>query len=269
MVADIVRRVGGDRVFIMQLMGAGIDPHLYKPGTRDVQMLFRARLVFYSGLHLEGKMADIFERLGRHKPCVALAEAIPEGQLLELEPGQHDPHVWFDVSLWLLTIDPVQRALCQFDPAHSGEYTARAATYRNELEALHRECLQKTAELNSAGSGKALLVTSHDAFGYLGRAYGLEVAAIQGFSTESEAGVREINDLVTLLVARNVKAVFVETSVSDRNMQALLEGCRARGHEIRIGGELFSDAMGEPGTVEGTYPGMVRHNIVSIVEGLK
>lgn len=266
MVADLVSHVGGEHVEVEALMGEGVDPHLYKAGTRDVAKLFRARVVFYSGLHLEGKLADVFERLAEKKPVHAVAASIPAERLLELEEGQYDPHVWFDVSLWSSTLPAIAEALCEYDPAHAGDYRQNAAEYRAALLELHAECQRRLAEIPEQ---RRVLVTPHDAFRYFHRAYRIEVRAIQGVSTESEAGVSEINDLVSFLSNRGIKAVFVETSVSDRNIQALVEGCRARGHDVNIGGELYSDAMGAANTEAGSYAGMVRHNVDALVRALQ
>lgn len=267
MVADLVRNVGGQRVEVEQLMGEGVDPHLYKASTGDVARLSEADAIFYSGLHLEGKMGDVFVRLARRKPTTyAVTERIPEHRVIEVAEGHFDPHLWFDVSLWSDAVLVVRDALAEFDPAHAPEYHARANEYRGTLSELHEYCREQLATIPKE---RRVLVTAHDAFSYFGRAYELEVKAIQGISTESEAGVKEINELVDFIVRRGIKAVFVETSVSDRNIQALVEGSRARGHTVAIGGQLYSDAMGRPGTPEGTYVGMVRHNVDTIVRALK
>ncbi|MEX2187815.1 MAG: zinc ABC transporter substrate-binding protein [Pirellulales bacterium] len=265
MVADVVERVGGDRVGIFLMMSAGVDPHQYKAAPSDVGACEAADMIFYSGLHLEGKLADLFEKLATKKPTYAVAGKLAESSLLTSN-GAHDPHVWFDVSLWRQTIAVVRDALIEFDPDHADEYRQNAAEYEVELAKLHEECKATIAEVPKE---QRIMVTAHDAFRYFGRAYDVEVHGIQGISTESEASVSEVNRLVDMLVTRKIKAVFVETSVSERNIKSLLEGCRARGHEVRIGGELFSDAMGKKGTPEGTYPGMVRHNVKTIVEALK
>lgn len=265
MVADLVERIGGEHVKVQQLMAAGIDPHQYKAAPADRIACERADVIFYSGLHLEGKLADMFEKLAAKKPVFAVADKLPETLLLSSD-GAHDPHVWFDVSLWRQTIPVVREALIERDPAHAEEYSKNAAAYEAELDKLHEEC--KVA-LAGVPKEQRVMITAHDAFEYFGRAYGVEVHGIQGISTESEASVKEVNRLVDLLVSRKIKAVFVETSVSERNINSLLEGCRAQGHEVKIGGELFSDAMGEEGTPEGTYPGMIRHNVKTVVEALK
>lgn len=266
MVGDLVQHVGGPYVEVVSLMGANSDPHLYKATTGDVNKLNRADMIFYSGLHLEGKMGEIFARLARKKPTVAVTGAIPEDRLLEVSTGLFDPHVWFDVSLWSEALAAVAEALSQYDPAHAAEYKENARKYRVELDKLHQDCREQVATIRAQ---RRVLVTAHDAFHYFGRAYDMEVKAIQGISTEAEAGVKEINELVAFISDRGIKAVFVETSVSERNILAVVEGCQARGHQVVIGGKLHSDAMGRPGTPEGTYVGMVRSNVDTIVKALK
>lgn len=266
MVADLARNVGGERVHVEGLMGEGVDPHLYKPSTRDVLKLFRADVILYSGLHLEGKMTEMFERLAQRRAVYAVTDTIPRKRLRQLGPQQVDPHVWFDVGLWSEAVRAVEQALTRHAPQHAEEFAARAAAYRAELARLDGWCRQ---QIHSLPAERRVLVTAHDAFFYFGDAYGLEVRAIQGISTDSEASVRDIEELVAFLAERGIKAVFVESSVSNRNMQALIEGCRARGHRLRVGGELYSDAMGPAGTPEGTYIGMVRHNVQTIVRALR
>jgi manganese/zinc/iron transport system substrate-binding protein len=211
-------------------------------------------------------MGDVFVRMARRKPVYAVSEGVPEELVLEVGDGQYDPHLWFDVSLWSRCAEVVEKALAGFDGAHGAEYQQSAAAYRQRLSELHEECKSR---IGAIAPERRVLVTAHDAFNYFGRAYDMEVKAIQGISTESEAGVKEINELVAFITQRKIKAVFVETSVSDRNIKALVEGCRAQGHTVEIGGELFSDAMGQPGTPEGTYEGMVRHNVETIVKALE
>jgi manganese/zinc/iron transport system substrate-binding protein len=267
MVADLARNVGGKHVEVKVLMGAGVDPHLYKASPGDMSLMSNADMVLYSGWHLEGKMTEVFATIAREKPAVAVAEkGIPHEQILEADGGAHDPHVWFDVSLWSLAAGAVSDALIEFDPAHADDYKSNAAAYQERLSKLHEEA--KT-EIATIPQDQRVMVTAHDAFRYFGRAYGIEVRGIQGISTDSEAGVKQINDLVAFLTKRKIKAVFVETSVSDQNIRSLLEGSAASGHKVVIGGELFSDAMGKDGTPEGTYEGMVRHNVETIVKALK
>ena len=266
MVADLARNIGGDKVKVTQIMGDGVDPHLYKASPGDVNLLNGADAIFYSGLHLEGKMADVFVRMARKKPTFAVTEYIPEGRVLDDPEAAFDPHLWFDVSLWREAAGVVRDALKAYDPTHAAEYQSRADAYQAELAKLHDYAKDQIATIPQE---RRVLVTAHDAFRYFGRAYDIEVKGIQGISTESEAGVKEVNALVDYLVQKKIKAVFVESSVSDKNIKALLEGWKARGHAVVIGGELFSDAMGKDGTPEGTYIGMVRHNVDTIVKALK
>jgi manganese/zinc/iron transport system substrate-binding protein len=266
MVADIAANIGGEHVAVTSLMGEGVDPHLYKASPADVSQLNRADIILYSGLHLEGKLGELLERMGRRKPTQGIAERIPADQILSNDEKAHDPHVWFDVSLWSQAADAAAKALVEFDPKHAEAYQKNAAAYRERLAQLHQYAKEKLATVPKE---QRVLVTAHDAFRYFGRAYDLEVRGIQGISTDSEAGVRQVRELVDFLVERKIKAVFVETSVSDQNIRSLLEGCAARNHRVVIGGELFSDAMGKAGTSEGTYEGMVKHNVDIIVAALK
>ncbi len=268
MVADIVREVGGERVAVTQLIGSGVDPHLYKPGRGDVNHLLAAQVIFYSGMKLEGKMTDTFARMARAgREVHAVTEALTSEYALRNpdDPQHADPHVWMDVRGWMKAVDVVASVLARVDAAHEEAYRARAGAYLKRLAALDEYVRTVTA---SIPEDARVLITAHDAFHYFGRAYGLEVMGIQGISTESEAGLERINRLVDLLVERRIPAIFVETSVSDRNVRALIEGARARGHEVRIGGELFSDAMGSEGTYEGTYIGMIDHNATVIARAL-
>jgi manganese/zinc/iron transport system substrate-binding protein len=268
MIADVARTIAGDRASVTSLMGEGVDPHLYKPTRADMAALSRASVVFYNGLLLEGKMTDTLERLANAgRPVHAVAAGLSSDELLEPEdhPGHPDPHVWMDPLLWIRTAETVRDQLAKIDPAGAEAYRASAAAYIEQLKALHEYSLQA---LSTVPEPARALVTAHDAFNYFGRRYGYEVVGIQGISTESEAGVRDIERLVDLLVTRKIPAVFVESTVSDRNINALIAGARARGHTVRIGGELFSDAMGAPGTYEGTYIGMIDHNITTMVRAL-
>lgn len=267
MVADLVRQIGGERVEVTQIMGSGVDPHLYKATRDDVRRLMDAEIVFYCGLMLEGRLTDTLKQLQSSRPVIAVTERIPQSSLLQPDDaGDHwDPHVWMDVAAWSLCVDVIASSLSELDPAGRDTYAGHAAQLKDALVALHqygRDCIQ------SIPQQRRLLVTSHDAFNYFGRAYGLEVVGVQGLSTESEAGLQRINELVDLLVERQVAAVFVESSVPRKNIMALIDGAAARGHQIVIGGELFSDAMGEPGTYEGTYVGMLDHNLTRVTQAL-
>ena len=266
MVAELVRNVGERHVEVSALMGAGVDPHLYKASPGDMSKLNSADMICYSGWHLEGKMTQVFTSLSRRKPVVAAAEAVHEEQVLGAKEGTPDPHLWFDVSLWREAAGGVRDALQAFDPPHAAEYQANCERYQSRLTALHEETQRR---LQVIPPEQRVLVTAHDAFRYFGRAYQVEVRGIQGISTDSEAGVKQVNQLVDFLVERKIKAVFVETSVSDQNIRSLLEGCAARNHQVQIGGSLYSDAMGDSGSPEGTYEGMIRHNVTAIVKALQ
>jgi len=269
MLADTVERVGGERVEVTALMGPGVDPHLYKASARDLDRLRRADLIIYIGLHLEGKMVDVLSRLSAGgSKAVAVGEAI--GSELLLTPsgfkGQHDPHIWFDVSLWAKTIGPVAKALAEIDPDGREYYEENAAAYRDELLAFHEEIKKKLAEIPRR---RRVLVTAHDAFGYFGRAYDIEVVGLQGISTAGEFGVSDRKRIVDLIISRGIRAVFIESSVSPQAVRAVVADCEQLGHKVDGSGELFSDAMGEASTPEGTYIGMVRHNVDTIVKALK
>ena len=272
MLGDIVRVVGGDRVDVSTLMGPGVDPHLHKPTRRDVRALASADVVFYVGLSLEGRMADALERLrlsGRR--VFAVGEAIPADRLRrpddsEGHEGSHyDPHVWMDVRIWSLCVDRVAESLAEFDPAGAAVYRRNAAEYQRELTRLDDYVRETIATIPSQ---QRQLVTAHDAFAYFSQAYGIPVRSVQGITTESEAGLADITGLVDFLVENAVPAIFIETSLSPRNLRAVLAGAAARGSSIEIGGELFSDATGPAGTYEGTYVGMIDHNATVIARAL-
>jgi manganese/zinc/iron transport system substrate-binding protein len=268
MVADIVGEVAGEHATVTSLIGEGVDPHLYKPTRSDVARLMKADMVFYCGLMLEGKMADALVKVARGgKPVYAVTELIDESTLLEPAEfaGHADPHVWMDVQGWMKAVEAVARALGETDPGRASAYRANAETYLVKLRALDQYARARIATIPEQ---RRVLITAHDAFNYFGRAYDIEVMGIQGISTESEAGLEDINRLVDTIVDRKVSAVFVETSVADKNVRALVEGAGARGSSLRIGGALFSDAMGAPGTYEGTYIGMIDHNVTTIARAL-
>ncbi|MCI0458798.1 MAG: zinc ABC transporter substrate-binding protein [Gemmataceae bacterium] len=266
MVADLVRNIGGKHVAVTQLMGEGVDPHRYEARTGDVTRLENADMILYSGLHLEGKMADLFEQLSKRRPAFAVAEYIDRKLLLEDEEHSDDPHLWFDVSLWGQAAGVVRDVLMKYDPRHAADYKASADAYQARLADLHEYAKKQIATIPK---DRRVLVTAHDAFRYFGRAYDIEVKGIQGISTADEAGLKDIEDLADFVARRTIKAVFTETSVSDRAIKALIAGCAARRHTVVEGGKLFSDAMGKEGTDQGTYIGMVRHNVDIIVQGLK
>ncbi len=267
MVNDIVKNVAGDKANVRAIMGTGVDPHLYKPTRDDVSAMMRADVVFYSGLLLEGKMSDTLIKVARNKPVYAVTELIEEKYLLEPEDfaGHYDPHVWMDASAWAKCVEVTGKLLGEFDPKNAELYRKNATAYAAQCAKLHAYAKKSAA---SIPEGSRVLITSHDAFNYFGRAYGLNVMGVQGLSTESEAGLQRVNELVDFIVKNKVRAVFVESSVSPKNIQALIEGARGRGHDVKIGGELFSDAMGADGTYEGTYVGMIDHNITLVTRAL-
>ncbi len=268
MIADIVRNVAGEHADVEGLIGQGVDPHLYKPTRSDVVKLNESDVVFYNGLMLEGKMADVLVRVaGKGKPVFAVTETILEqGEyVMTDEQDYYDPHVWMDVGGWILAVQVVADALAGYDKAHAQDYRANAEAYIAKLRELDAYAKRSIA---SIPRGQRVLVTAHDAFSYMGRAYDVEVRGIQGISTEAEAGVGDIENLVRYLVDRRIPAVFVETSVADKNVRALIEGAAAQDHDVRIGGELFSDAMGPAGSYEGTYIGMIDHNVTTITGAL-
>ncbi len=267
MIADIALNVGGERVRVRALMGPGVDPHLYKASEGDVQRLQEADLVLYNGLHLEARLARVFERMQGRIRTVAVAERIPEARLLAPAAfqGAHDPHIWFDVTLWREAAARVRDALILADRAREADYRADADRYLAALDSLDRYV---RAQASRVPEERRVLVTAHDAFNYFGRAYGFEVRGLQGISTAAEAGTADVQQLAALIAERRIPAMFVESSVSPRAIEAVRAAVRARGFAVRIGGSLFSDAMGARGTPEGTYAGMVRHNIDTIVAGL-
>lgn len=267
MVKDIVSEIAQDRADVTSLMGAGVDPHGYKPTRDDIIQLQGADVVFYSGLMLEGKMSEMLTKLSKEKPVYAVTDGISRGELISPPDahGEHDPHVWMDARLWSQAAIEAAKKLGERDPANAAVYAERAAAYQKRCGELFEYGKQVMATVPEQGR---VLVTSHDAFNYFGRAYGIDVKGVQGISTDAEANIKDINHLVDMLVNRKVKAVFVESSVAPKNLQAVIEGARSRGHEVRIGGELFSDAMGAAGTYEGTYLGMIDHNITIVARSL-
>lgn len=268
MIADAVQNVGQEHVEVISLMGPGVDPHLYKASQGDLRKLSQADAIFYNGLGLEGKMADLFVRMARQTPTIPVTESVPESELREPPEfqGHYDPHIWFDVRLWIKAVERVRDALVEIDPAHAAAYRQNAAEYAGTLQKLDAEV---RARIQTIPKNQRVLVTAHDAFGYFGRAYGIEVVSLQGINTAAEFGLRDVQRLVDILLERNVKAVFIESSVPRRSIDAVVEGAQARGRKVSIGGQLFSDALGAEGTPEGTYAGMVRHNVETIVAALR
>ena len=265
-VADLVEQVGGDLVVVESLMADGVDPHSYRATPRDIDRLVRADLIVANGLHLEGKLAELLERIGRKRPFVAVGEAVPQDELLPIGNGLFDPHIWFDAKLWSYCPFAVADALIQLDSEAASHYQHRAEKYSQDLLELDENVRKK---FNEIPRQRRVLITAHDAFRYFGRAYGLEVIGVQGTSTESEAGLADMNQLVDLVVRRRIPAVFVETSVSDRNVTALIEGASARGHIVRLGGRLYSDALGPAGGGGDTLERALLSNVDTIFGALR
>lgn len=268
MLGDALKNIVDTNFQVQSLMGPGVDPHLYKATQGDVKLLTNADLIIYNGLHLEGKMGEIFEKLESQKTIIAASETISEDQLINNSDfkGAFDPHLWFDVELWSKVIKNISIALIDAYPMHSQSIEVKTNEYLSELRVLQKWTFD---QIQSIDSNQRILITAHDAFGYFGKAYQMEVRGLQGISTISEYGLKDIRDLVDFISERKIKAVFVESSVSERSIKAVQEGCIAKGHELKIGGTLFSDAMGEVNTEEGTYVGMVRYNVETISDALK
>ena len=268
LITDLARRVGGDRVEVTGLMGPGVDPHLYKATAGDVRELVEADLILYGGLELEGKMEDVFARLAKQRPTIPVTHGMPR-ERLRAEPGfadRYDPHVWFDVDLWRHAVRATRDALIDVDPVHRRIYERNAAAYDRELVALDRWVAEQIARIPA---DRRVLVTSHDAFQYFGERYGVDVEAIQGISTVTEATTADVERVARVIAERQVSAVFLESSVPPQTIQAVLASARRQGQEAVVGAELFADAAGEEGTPEGTYPGMIRHNVDALVRGLR
>jgi manganese/zinc/iron transport system substrate-binding protein len=267
MVGDVAQRVGGERVRVTTLMGPGVDPHMYKASEGDVRRIFRAELIFYNGLHLEARMGEVLAHMRGRVRTQAVAETIATDRLLrppEFE-GAYDPHLWFDVRLWMETVRVVAEALATHDPEHAAEYEGRAAAYLSELEELDGYVREQAARVPAE---RRVLITAHDAFNYFGRAYGFEVRGLQGISTAAEAGTADVQALAEFIARRRIPAIFIESSVPPRAVEAVQAAVRSRGFRVEIGGELYSDALGRAGSEAGTYTGMVRHNIDTIVGAL-
>jgi manganese/zinc/iron transport system substrate-binding protein len=266
MIADVVQNIGQEKVKVTALMGAGVDPHLYKATTKDLALLRAADIVFYNGLHLEGKMAEVLEKFSSQKSVWPVAEAINQTKLQKVGNNTYDPHIWFDVALWAETVNYITQKLKAKDPENAEFYAKNAEVYHNQLIQLDQKVKN---EIASIPQNQRVLITAHDAFGYFGKAYQIEVKGLQGISTVAEFGLKDVTELVNFIVKRKIKAVFVETSIPPKNLEAVVEGCKQKGHSVNIGGTLFSDAMGAKGTPEGTYIGMVGKNADTIVKALK
>jgi manganese/zinc/iron transport system substrate-binding protein len=271
MIRDAVENIVKEKAEVKSLMGPGVDPHYYKATQGDLTDLKSADIIFYNGILLEGKMEGVLKKLASKKRVFAVSEKIERSRLRTVadfggDEKTYDPHIWFDVSLWSEAVNFIGTTMAEQDPDNADFYKKNTTDYLATLNVLHQST---TEAIHSIPQDQRILVTSHDAFGYFGDAYGIEVEALQGISTVAEFGLKDITDMVDLITARNVKAVFVESSVSDRSIQAVISGCQDQGHDVKIGGTLFSDAMGEDGSPEGTYVGMVKHNVKTIFSALQ
>jgi len=266
LIFDVVRRVGGERIEARALMGPGVDPHLYRAREGDIHALIAAEIIFYNGLHLEGKMGDLLAKMSSRACVVAVSDCIPKDQLRSSEfAGIYDPHIWHDVALWAQVVRFVGERLAHYAPEHAAYFKRNTDTYLQELAQL-QEWLQKA--ISTIPVAQRVLVTAHDAFGYFGAAYGFEVVGLQGMSTDAEVGTKDMTDLVSFLVSRRVPVIFIESSIAQRNIEAVQKGCAFRGWPIKIGDELFSDALSDGAGPAPTYVDMMKHNVMAMIEGL-
>ncbi|QCR33845.1 metal ABC transporter solute-binding protein, Zn/Mn family [Lysinibacillus sp. SGAir0095] len=264
-IGEPIQLIGGERVEVQSLMGPGVDPHLYEATQGDITTLQNAEVIFYNGLHLEGNMTDIFAKLEETKTTLALGESIDESRLLEDEEGAIDPHIWFDLDIWKDALNNATEILKEYSPDDAGYFEQNKQDYFAKIDELKADASEK---LSSISDEQRVLVTAHDAFGYFGRMYDIEVIGLQGLSTEDEVGLSDIQSTVDLLIEKQVPSVFVESSINQNSIKAVIEGAAKDGLKVDLGGELFSDAMGDAGTEEGTYLGMYRHNVETIYKGL-
>jgi len=264
---DAVEYIAGDKNEVVGLMGAGVDPHLYKASQKDVSKLTSADMLVYNGLHLEGKMIDILEKMKRNKTVIAVSDGVEESNIIRSDEfATPDPHIWFDAMIWKQAIAYFTEELNKWDTANASYYTKRMQSYLAQLDEVDSYAKQ---ELKQIEKQQRVLITAHDAFNYFGRAYDIEVYGLQGISTMSEFGLKDVSNLVTFIIDREIKSVFVETSVSEKALKSVVEGCEKQGHQVKIGGLLYSDAMGKRDGSEGTYVGMFRYNVTTISKGLK
>jgi manganese/zinc/iron transport system substrate-binding protein len=269
MITDLVQNIGGDKVVVKGLMGAGVDPHLYKASEGDVNKLFNADVIVYNGIHLEGKLEEVFEKMrSQNKKTIAVSDAIDKNTLIESEffASNYDPHIWFDITNWEIITKYLINQLSELDSKNASSYKENGEAYLKKLATLK---ITITEMINPLPIEKRILVTAHDAFNYFGKAFQFNVVGLQGLSTATEAGVKDVQKMAAFIMEQNVKAIFVESSVPRRTVEALQEAVKSKGHQIEIGGTLFSDALGDFGTVEGTYIGMYKHNVKTIISSLQ
>jgi manganese/zinc/iron transport system substrate-binding protein len=267
MITDLVKNIGGSHINLQGLMGSGVDPHLYKASEGDVSKLANADIIFYNGLHLEGKLVDVFEKMKTIK-TIAISDALDKKSLINSEyfASNYDPHIWFNIDYWIQATQFIVSKLSEAIPEHKQVFEANGTTYINHLEALKLE-IQTVIE--TLPQEKRILVTAHDAFNYFGNSFGFEVVGLQGLSTATEAGVQDVQNLSRFIIEKNVNAIFIESSVPRRTIEALQAAVNSKGHNVTIGGSLYSDALGNSGTTEGTYIGLFKYNVNTIVSALK
>ncbi len=268
MIADAVINIVKDSAKVTSLMGPGVDPHLYKVTQSDIKKLMNADVILYNGLHLEGKMGEILAQMSENKPVIAISDGLTKQQLRATSEfqGNYDPHIWFSVQLWSNVVQFIGKNLSEIDTDHASFYETNTTQHIEELNQLHTWTQN---QVNIISEQQRVLITAHDAFGYFGKEYGMEVKGLQGLSTAAEYGLKDVTNMVDFISENKIKAVFVESSVSDRSIKAVIEGCKSKNHNVVIGGTLYSDAMGAKKTPEGTYIGMVKYNVTTIVEALK
>lgn len=267
MITDLVKNIGGEHINLQGLMGSGVDPHLYKASEGDVTKLTNADVIFYNGLHLEGKLVEVFEKM-KNKKTVAISDVLDKSTLIGSDyfASNFDPHIWFDIDYWKQITEYVVKVLSEEVPEQKALFTTNGKTYLDKLETLKKK-IEKS--ISTLPKEQRILVTAHDAFNYFGKAFNFEVVGLQGLSTATEAGVQDVQNLATFIIERKVKAIFVESSVPKRTIEALQASVKSKNHEVVIGGTLYSDALGDDGTVEGTYIGMYEYNVKTIVDALK
>lgn len=267
-VADIATNLCSDFADVKSLMGPGVDPHLYKASHGDIELLSSADVILYNGLHLEGKMSEILEKLKSSKTVIAVSDGVDPSLIRTIneDANVHDPHIWFDISIWSKGVSYVAETLQKKYPAHKDVIQQRTNTYLHQMDSVHQACLKTVAELPVE---KRILITSHDAFEYFGRSYQFKVRGLQGISTLSESGLKDVTDMVNFIIDNKIKAVFVENSVPQKALRSVIDGCKSKGHNVVVGGELFSDALGAERTPEGTYLGMIYYNVETVTNALK
>lgn len=271
MLTDALINLVGDSAEIIGLMGPGVDPHLYQASPGDLKKMQSADVIVYNGLFLEGKLGSILENLSKKKEVINFSDGVPKELFIEVSEPEYeneiyDPHIWFSIDIWKKGTNVLANKLATLYPELKPYIAKNAQKFDLQLGALK---MGIQAEINQIPEEKRILITSHDAFQYFGRMLGIQVEALQGLSTATEFGLQDRKRVVDLIIDKDINAIFIESSVSEKPIEAIIEDCKNRGKEVKNGGSLFSDAMGEQGTVAGTYLGMIHHNVSTIVNGWK